>query len=303
VRLAPVDRLVLWERAAQMTPTIMVPLDGSPAAEAALPWAVFLAKRSSSSIQLVGVHAPPAVLLDGETLIGSVVPDDSIRQRETDYFASTQAKLAGQVLSVAADLLDGSVISSLAEYANRLKPKWVVMLSHARGPVARFFLGETAVEFVRQSPSPVLLVHPGDESSEPNFTHVLVPLDGSELAEQMLGPAAEFAKVTGADMTLLTAVAGIPDAQPIADPAKAELYLDAHAQKIRATSIAVHCRVVPQGSAANVILEEAKAHPGTVIALNTHGRGGLSKLLWGSVADQVVRHTTSPVLVFRPIGQ
>src|SRR4051812_20464728 len=116
-----------------MNPTIMVPLDGSPAAEAAIPWAVYLAKKTGSAVRLVGVHAPPAVLLDGETLVGSVVPDDSIRQRETDYFAGVQARIAADGVAVAADLLDGSVIASLAECGRRLKPSWVVMLSHARG--------------------------------------------------------------------------------------------------------------------------------------------------------------------------
>ena len=73
-----------------MNPVVMVPLDGSPAAEAALPLAIHLAKRANSAVRLVGAHAPPAVLLDGETLIGSVIPDDSIRERETEYFANVQ---------------------------------------------------------------------------------------------------------------------------------------------------------------------------------------------------------------------
>ena len=76
-----------------MAVTVMVPLDGSPAAEAALPWAVHLARKSHGALRLVGVHAPPAVLLDGETLVGSVVPDESVRRREADYFGDVQARL------------------------------------------------------------------------------------------------------------------------------------------------------------------------------------------------------------------
>jgi nucleotide-binding universal stress UspA family protein len=301
------------------TPVIMAPLDGSPAAEAALPWAVHLARRSNGAVRLVGVHAPPAVVLDGETLIGSVVPDASIRQRETDYFAQVQDRLKPTGVSVAADLLDGSVITSLAEYARELKPAWIVMLSHARGRLARFFLGETAAEFVRESPSPVLLVHPVDApvdvASPPDVRHVLVPLDGSELAEKMLEPATEFAKALGVDVTLLMALAAVPDMEaisarhepgmpgtwdPSAAPAKAQLYLEHKADSIRAKSMKVHCRIAAQGSAADVLVADAKAHPGTVIALATHGRGGLAKLVWGSVADEVVRRTSSPVLVLKP---
>src|SRR5262245_26987196 len=105
--------------------TVMVPLDGSPAAEASLPWAAYLAKRTNGTIHLVGIHAPPAVILDGETLIGSVVPDDSIRERETTYFANTRARLEAAGVKVTAELLDGSVIQALADYAKRLKPNWI----------------------------------------------------------------------------------------------------------------------------------------------------------------------------------
>jgi nucleotide-binding universal stress UspA family protein len=264
---------------------------------------------------LVGVHAPPAVLLDGETLIGSVVPDDSIRQREIDYFASTQARLKNEGTAVAADLLDGGVISSLAEYARQVKPAWIVMLSHSRGALARFFLGETAVEFVRQSPSPVLLIHSTDTPTVPTISRVLIPLDGSELAERIVEPATALAKLADADVTFVMALASVPDIEAIAarhqpgiagpwDPAvapeKARLYLEQVADRVRAASVRAHCRVELHASAGEMILREASATPGTVIALTTHGRGGISKLVWGSVTDQVVRHTLSPVLVFRP---
>jgi len=282
-----------------MTATVMAPLDGSPAAEAALPWAVHLASRISGSLRLVGVHAPPAVMLDGETLVGSVVPDESVRRKEAGYFADVQGRLRSAGIPVTAELLDGSVVSSLAEHAQRLKPAWVVMLSHGRGAVARFFLGETASEFVRSSPCPVLLVHPPtaepvDPAAPPDVRHVLVALDGSEVAEKMLAPAADFARAVGADVTLLTALAAVPNAS------EAPRYLEGRADRVRKAGLAAAVRTVPQGSAADAIVAEAAATPGTVVALSTHGRGGLSKLVWGSVTDDVVRRTSAPVLVFRP---
>jgi nucleotide-binding universal stress UspA family protein len=281
-----------------MAATVMVPLDGSPAAEAALPWAVYLAKKSNGSVRLVGVHAPPAVLLDGETLVGSVVPDESVRRKEADYFAEVQARLNPTGVPVSAELLDGSVIASLADYARAQRPSWVVMMSHARGPVARFFLGETATEFVRKSPCPVLLVHPAsgpaDLAAAPDARHVLVPLDGSPLAERMVGPAAEFARAIGADVTLLTVLAGV------SDPAGAERSLNRHAAELRASGLTVEVVTIPKGGPADVIVSQVEGRRGTVVALATHGRGGLSKLVWGSVADAVVRRTSAPVLVFKP---
>lgn len=283
-----------------MSAIVMVPLDGSPAAEAALPWAVHLAGKLNGSVRLVGVHAPPAVYLDGETLVGSVVPDESIRQKETEYFGNVQALLKPTGVTVAADLLDGGVVASLADYARTLKPAWIVMMSHARGALGRFFLGETASEFVRQSPCPVLLVHPIDRPMEPSAApdarHVLVPLDGSKLAERILGPAGDFATAVGALVTLLTAQAGVPDMSTAASLA----YLEGKAADLRARGLTVQCETVPKREAADVIVSAAEAHPGTVVALATHARGGLAKLVWGSVAQDVVRRTRAPVLVFKP---
>jgi nucleotide-binding universal stress UspA family protein len=285
-----------------MTPTVMTPLDGSPAAEAALPWAVHLARAVNGSVRLVGVHAPPAVFLDGETLVGSVVPDDSIREREQDYFAGVQARLKAVGVPVSAELLDGGVVTSLAEYAGRVHPKWIVMASHARGPVAKFFLGETATEFVRRSPCPVLLIHqpdrPGHVPPAPDVQHVLVPLDGSKLAETILEVAADFASAFGADVTLLMASASVTDMHSA--PARAEAYLNQQAERLKGMSVRAGTKVVPHGGAVEAIAAEAAAKPGTVIALATHGRGGLSKLVWGSVAGEVVRRTTVPVLIFKP---
>jgi nucleotide-binding universal stress UspA family protein len=271
-------------------PVVMVPLDGSSAAEAALPWATHLAKRTGGEVRLVGVHAPPAVLLDGETL-GTVIPDEPVRQREVDYFAGVQGRVKATGVPVSADLLDGGVVTSLAEYAASLRPTWIVMLSHARGTVGRFLFGETATEFVPRSPCPVLLVHDGDS---PDVHHVLVPLDGSPLAEGIVRPAAEFARVVAADITLLVAQA---DARH-PDPAG---YLAKQAELLRTSGLNAETRVVSEGHAADAIVAAADARAGTVVALATHGRGGLSKLVWGSVTDQVVHRTRRPVLVFKPL--
>ena len=282
-----------------MPPTVMVPLDGSPAAEVALPWAALIAKRTAGTVRLVGVHAPPAVLLDGETMVGSIVPDDAIRERETGYFAEVQARLQAIGVAVSADLLDGGVVSSLAEYARQVKPTWIAMLTHGRGAIARFLLGETATEFVLESHCPVLLVHPAnspvDLSVSPEIKHILIPLDGSELAERMIEPAAALAKSVEADVTFLMALAGIPNMAP----AKAEGFLEDHAERLRRQSIRATSKVIAEGAAADVIVAKSAA-PGTIIALATHGRGGLSKLVWGSVTQEVVRRATAPVLVFKP---
>jgi nucleotide-binding universal stress UspA family protein len=265
-----------------MKPIVMAPLDGSPDAEAALPWAVFLAQRAQGELKLVGVHAPPAVLMDGQTVVGSVVPDEAVRNKEEAYFSEVQTRLRLAGIPVSADLLDGGVVPSLAGYAETLNPTWVVMLSHARGAVARFFLGETALEFVRKSPCPVLLVPALEPPVAPNVRHVLLPLDGSPLAETMIGPAVQFARTVGADLYVVY------------------VGTDNRTNELESLAQANGAQLlVLEGDAASAIVAAAEARPGSVVAMATHARGGLVRLFRGNIADDVVHHLKSPVLLMR----
>ena len=131
----------------------------------------------------------------------------------------------------------------------------------------------------------------------------------------MIAPATAFAKLVGAEVELIMALDAVPDMEaiarrheaglpgpwdPTAAPAKAELYLLHQADRIRAQSIKAKVVVVQQGAAADVVIAEADTKRGTVIALATHGRGGLSTMVWGSVANDVIRRAKGPVLVQRP---
>jgi nucleotide-binding universal stress UspA family protein len=304
-----------------MTPLLMVPLDGSPDAEQALPWAAQLAQRNGGAVRLVGVHAPPAVYLDGQTLVGSVTPDEEVREQEEKYLDQVEERVRTATgATVSADLLDGSVIEALVQHAEQLRPLAVVMLAHGRSAIARFFLGSTALEFIRQSPVPVLLIRAANQEApdytiQPTIKHIVVPVDGSKLAEQIVTPALALGKPFGAEFHVTMTLDAVPDIESLAalhEPglpgpwdesavhAKAERYLEHIADRFREQGCTAHARVVPHGAAADRILEAATAQPDTVVALATHGRGGLAKLMWGSVTEQVVRRTTVPLYIVRP---
>jgi nucleotide-binding universal stress UspA family protein len=150
---------------------------------------------------------------------------------------------------------------------------------------------------------------PEEAAAPPSITKVLVPLDGSALAEEVLGPAAALARLLGARCTLLRVVEARP--HPPAAPHGGELpldpcvgearsYLRGVAEKLSEQSLPADIQVVVAPHAAGAILEAAQTEPGTLIALATHGHGGFRRMLLGSVADKLIRAAAGPVLVYRP---
>jgi nucleotide-binding universal stress UspA family protein len=143
------------------------------------------------------------------------------------------------------------------------------------------------------------------------YNRILVPLDGSELAEQVLPGVIELANCTGAEIVLLR----VPEypvyeyLMPVADlnttmqeqaREQARQYLDRISSDLRATGLHVRTQVVYDGAVYSTILETAKDLKVDLIAMSTHGRSGLARLVMGSVADDIVRHAELPVLLVRP---
>lgn len=142
---------------------------------------------------------------------------------------------------------------------------------------------------------------------------ILVPLDGSELAEQVLPYAVSFAQGLDARIWLLHVIdpESLP---PLAEEhqvyldqlqqnaeAHARAYLEHQANQLRRLGVASVMTSVQYGKPADVLAgygEGVMAHD--LIALSTHGRSGLSRLLLGSVADRVLHSTNTPLLVVRP---
>jgi nucleotide-binding universal stress UspA family protein len=308
--------------------SILVPLDGSTFGEHALPMALSLARRAEAALQLLHVHQAPATpYLEGAGVFPDAALDEALRHNHEEYLAEVVSRI-GTVpgVRVTSSVVNGEVASTIAETAARSGADLVVLTTHGRGPLGRFWLGSVADELVRCLPMPLLLVRPSD--GQPDLhrdcapRHILLPLDGSPLAEQMIEPAVALGGLAGADYQLLRIIHPIlPTAGPIYGPTlrlrvdalmaqieqahlalrqEAQQYLDGVAGRLRAQGLRVQTRVASQEQAATAILHEA-ARPGIdLIALATHGRRGLPRLFLGSVADKVVRGAAMPVLVHRP---
>lgn len=289
-----------------MLPSILVPLDRSAFAEQALPLAAAIARRARARLELVQVHALYAMADAAASWCPYDPRQDAEREREERlYLEGVARSLSARIpVEVATAVLPGSaatpetVADSLIERVHAGKCCLAAMATHAPGPFSRFWLGSVADEMVRRCPVPVLLVRPGEETAgpaaEPALGTVLVPLDGSPLAECALAPAIGLARLMGARLTLFRAVEVGGEAK-----AEAEAYLEEVAGRVREPGLEVRRQAETARHASEAILAAARRERAGLVALATHGRSGFARLLAGSVADEVVRNARLPVLACR----
>jgi nucleotide-binding universal stress UspA family protein len=208
------------------------------------------------------------------------------------------------------------VTEALESHIDATVTDLVVTTTHGRGHLARFWLGSVADHLMRHVAVPVILVRPSEKVPAPEkIEKILVALDGSAFAEQALRQAAELAKSFEVPVELLCVV---EPSMPIADPvgmvllpptpeaertllARSAAYLESIAKGLRSEGVQVVCTSVLGAPVAAAILEQGQKSRASLIALATHGLGGLRRILLGSVADRLVRDATAPVMVIRPV--
>jgi nucleotide-binding universal stress UspA family protein len=293
--------------------TILVPLDGSRVAENALPLAAGIAERSLGQIRLARVHRPIADIDPTAPL-----DDDDLRRAERQYLESQAGQLRDtHCIAVSTTVIGGPVAQALCEEAQQAKADLMALTTHGRGPFSRFWLGSVTDELLRRTPVPLLIHRPKvDRPPEPGatfrFHRMLIPLDGSETADAVLAPAAELARLAGAEVTLLRIVEPVPVLAPdgvaylppsVEGPLLDEMTARAHADvdraaaRLRDSGLHVATQVTIHEQVAGAILEAAA--DADLIALATHSRGRVARFFLGSVADKVVRGAPCPVFVVR----
>ncbi|MCC7362754.1 MAG: universal stress protein [Dehalococcoidia bacterium] len=281
-------------------PRILVPLDESALAEQALPWAAALARGLGYDIHLISVYnfdedAWKRVAID---------PGDApskIAEEVTRYLEerAQQAELAGLTVTVECRL--GSVAEQIAEAAGEGDTRLIAITSHGKGGFKRWLQGSVTDELVRTVTVPVLVIRANMDSHQ--FRKLLVTLDGSETSELALPVAREIANAAGAAIHLVRVVnpvaevawSGIGPAPDMGEITRQ--YADAAQAYLEKVSLQGETYEVMYGRPLDAILESARTQSCDVIAMGTHGRGGITRLALGSTTDAVVRASDRPVLV------
>ncbi len=289
-----------------MLTSILLPLDGSPVGEDALPTAMMLAQELHATLQLVHVHQPIMQVYANDLVVGEIPTvntalDAQCRADETDYLAQLAGQLHAAGIAVETHLLTGVIDQALATAAVELHTDLIVMSTHARRGLNRMLLGDLASVLIRHSNTPVLLVHVQPDSIPdlpvPPFRSILVALDGSPLSEQVFPITQALGAPLHAEYTLLHVVAPHESGS---QRSAAQQYLDASAKQFADADGTVQTALIFHDDPAEAIADYAHEHNIDLIVVSTHGRGGLSQLLFGSVSNAVVQEADRAVMVYRP---
>jgi len=294
----------------------MVPVDGSPFSREAVLQGLRIASKSGATLRLVRVGTstvlsggPDSLPLENETL-------RKIQAAElADLYSIAAECRAHSTVTITASVQHGPVVDALIGYARRQKVDLIVMRSHSRKGLARVWFGSVADALIRESGIPVLVVKAPSVAtaleSGFHYNRILVPLDGSLLAEQSVQPAISLARIDGATVTLLMVVT--PSTVPAGEfvsasgdaPAKAveaaKRYLDSCLTPAIDKSVRIERKVVLARDVPGAVLSTAEAIEADLIAIATHGRGALTRARVGSVADRVVREASISTMVLHPM--
>lgn len=232
-------------------------------------------------------------------------------ERASEEVDALERQLTEQGLRVRTVVRGGVAAEMLLAVAHEESIGLIVMATHGRGGIGRFLLGSVADRVVRHAEVPVMLVRAAAVHSEhPEFKRIVVPLDGSQTAAAVLPAVRELARCSAAEIVLLRVVQGEPAAPvitalPVVEPApntsaehEATDYVGSIGKTAEGWGVPVRT-LVQVGDPASVILDTAKDLYADLIAMSTHGVGGLRRFFLGSVAERVVRHAEAPVLLFR----
>jgi nucleotide-binding universal stress UspA family protein len=311
-----------------MLKRILVPLDESERAERAIPVAARIARASGASIVFVHIVLP--ALEFGTYTVDHLVglkPGAFDRRvaKANDYLTHVVTAFASRLagIDVATDIVSGAASPAIFSAARWEQVDLVIMCSHGETGLKRWMFGSAAQGAVRHSPVPVLVLNENgvmpSTLDESHPLRVLVPLDGSPLAETALEPAAHLASLLVAPAAIelhLLRVVDLPVAGgkfPINFDAalrkealqEAETYLKEVTARLQESLVDVKLSITSSAvinmDIAGTIIQQAEDESGyDLIAMTTHGRSGLRRLMMGSVTEHVLGATKLPLLIVRP---
>jgi nucleotide-binding universal stress UspA family protein len=294
---------------------ILVPLDGSSVSEQALPFAQAMAELTGAHLLLLRAVSPLA-----EDHVAPAEDRARPAREASAYLSALGARLANG-RPVETSVVYGEAANAIIEESLLRGADLIVMATHGRTGLRRAVYGSVAAAVLSRSTIPVLLVGPTQGGLDASvFYHrprVLVPLDGSDFAERALPLAGDVAAAVGGKLVLLEAVE--EPRQVLTDEhGRVVAYIDEELELLRAQARdylgqvsdrlarATHQEPVVEvrvGAAVDVITLASQEDGASLVVMATHARGGLDRLLKGSVAESLLTRTSVPLLLVPPAAE
>lgn len=293
---------------------ILVPLDGSAAAATVLPYAEAYAAGFKTSLELLSVV--DLGMMTAHLSADKVHHLDALVAREEKRCAS-YLESAAQACSRFAPrclVVRGTPAEAILDAAGKDRETLIAMATHGRTGAQRWLLGSVAEKVLRGTVNPLFLVRAAAAKPSPEkiIDSIVVPLDGSPLAEKILPTVTHWARALDLEVTLIRAFEfptsayysseeDLLDYDAFFQQARREAagYLKEKADALVAQGVrAVSTRTL-EGPAAAEIIGYTGAAPRAVVAMSTHGRSGVQRWMLGSVTEKVVRYGADPVLLVR----
>ena len=289
---------------------VLVPLDGSEAAEIVLPYVQEIAGRGGAQVEFVSVSEARLGDADTRHLYGSYLEQltGRVRQRLWELGAGPAVEVRGEVLI-------GRPADEILRYAEFTNASLIVMASRGASGEGPWLLGNIAAKVLRATGKPVVLVRAS--LSEPRarkqlVKRILVPLDGSLIGAAAIPFTEELAHAMNAEIVLLHSVQPVSVVATLAEVGtslpeaavasvkreEAAAYLDSIKNELGTKRLKAST-VVCDGSPAEQIIDYARTNAIDLIAMSSHGRTGIGRWVFGSVTDKVLHAGDLPVLVVR----
>ena len=304
---------------------ILAPLDGSEMAEQALPYVRFLAKDLQAKVELLRISGGvPLEFLNNQTLHPQDIMD-AMRNEANNYLNDAMRRLDNIGLSVSVSVRDGAPAQAIVEAAEQEPDTIIAMTTHGRSGMARWVMGSVADKALHTTDCPFLLIKAREDAeieADARVNSIIVPLDGSEFAAEALPHAAALARPRRLKVILARATPSLGEYQKYMQysmlDASTSVYTGPYEEWSREADanamgylrdigerfsmdngVTVDERLL-SGSPADAVVDLVHEEPNSLVVMTSHGRSGMGRWVMGSVADRIVRHSGSPVLVIRP---
>lgn len=294
---------------------ILIPLDGSALAEHVLDHMAWLATPAETELILVSAIETWRYAMAGAEFSWSDILTP-VREETENYMTRQRQRMQEAGYRVSTYVVDGDAAQVILDLAQKNAADLIAMTTHGRSGFVRWTLGSVTERVIHDAQIPVFLVRESTELRQHKLQKILLPLDGSVVAEQALPEAQALAQANAAQILLLQVIQKLDEGSQrllFKDEAaaktiftawrnEAESYLAGIAGQLASAGVACDYRVVVDNPD-RAICALTKSNGADLIIMGTHGRTGMRRWVYGSIANKVLRGASCPLLLVHTLAE